>query len=1283
MRISKEDLHVRIISEKDKYEWDVGKDVPIRFGVVTNSATGDPIEAEVDVTAFIEDEKERKSSTKVKTNRYGYASVQLPRPVCEDNECFYEDTILSAKAITTSGKTGGDSIEGPDLDDDQINVFVNPRKSVLSPGAPLVLDITSNSKNSTVFLKIDKSYSTVNTRLVKLDSAGRSTVTVPFLNEFEGVLTIIASVEDDGDVDSSYARVVYPSRQGLDVDLQLDKSRYGPAENAALSVSARRADGTSGETAIGTFIRDESVEQQAALLNNGFVPDPLQAYQDLTGSNFSFGGVRLTEILTLKPDSRIDQELEEIIPLVLSGGSYNSDFPDQDHFSENRPTTSDAYRKWFAEKLFDVENSLKNRFNQDGIHPTNRKEFDRILEADEVDFSSLRDPWGQPFRVDFSHQRDKNYVYIRSNGPNRKNDKESENGDSDDFNAMSISFKYFQRTGNEIDRIVKEYNKTYPSDLLRKESELLRLLKESEFDVSKLVDPWGRKLIAEFSANDDDIVLKLKSRGEKTGEDYSFDDFVLYETRYPYFQHWNTKALDALNKRAKVGGGFPRDVKSVTRLLKNAGVDLSRIKDGWGRSPYLELTVEKVFADRLEVISGKNGDRSQSSYRVIPVTREVATVVIRSLGESGEKSDNSYDNPILSRFYGVISETSVDGKLIAHQIPKAFLADNKGAIAGWVTDSEDRPINGATVRVITSQGLVIDTQETDDDGRFVAGSLRPREYRVEITKEGFNKARYQGVRILDASITQFVSKLTKGDGERIHSFSSDGRVLSTLPPSLHLRSSYGNIVLSSSTRIRGLETSIPGTRSASSSVFIDGLDATNLIGAGLQVVEDATVGVTVESSDSSASNRGLNVVTKPGSISDLETGIASKASIETPRVRKYFPETLLWLPFGLSDENGRARLNVKLADTLTTWKIYALASDKEGRTGAATKDLKTFLPFFVNAIPPQVLTVGDRISLPAQTRNYLQKTQDVKVTLRNESWFSSARLAVNLSVAANSSENAVFDLQAIRPKKDAVVHLTAKSNDESDAIEKPLSVVPDGMKDVQSETALFTESAKLDLRFGPNALEYGRSAYLKVFPDLRTHVADAVNGILQRPHGCGEQTVSTTFPHLLMIQMSEKGSETSRKSLLNLQRGYDRILGYQGKDGGFTYWGGENESSDLALTVYALTLLVGSAEHIDIDEAIVKSALGFIQKQQRSDGSWSKVQIADENEKLAETQMLTSSIIAGLTELNPKDYPEVSKLLENAVMYFENRSSGLTSHTRWRIMVLPSRQSSGRQRLEK
>ena len=62
-------------------------------------------------------------------------------------------------------------------------------------------------------------------------------------------------------------------------------------------------------------------------------------------------------------------------------------------------------------------------------------------------------------------------------------------------------------------------------------------------------------------------------------------------------------------------------------------------------------------------------------------------------------------------------------------------------------------------------------------------------------------------------------------------------------------------------------------------------------------------------------------------------------------------------------------------------------------------------------------------------------------------------------------------------------------------------------------------------------------ADLKIYPDLLSHVIESLEGMLQRPWGCGEQTVSSTYPSVLLLKFEKQ----RRRSLGTL---HDRAMRY-------------------------------------------------------------------------------------------------------------------------------------------
>ena len=247
----------------------------------------------------------------------------------------------------------------------------------------------------------------------------------------------------------------------------------------------------------------------------------------------------------------------------------------------------------------------------------------------------------------------------------------------------------------------------------------------------------------------------------------------------------------------------------------------------------------------------------------------------------------------------------------------------------------------------------------------------------------------------------------------------------------------------------------------------------------------------------------------------------------TPKLRKYFPETLVWRPEVITDQNGHARIRFPMGDNITAWKMSVIASTIGGQVGVAEKELRSFQPFFVENDPPKVLTEGDQISQPVVLRNYLEQPQTILAELKAEPWFVILSAPQQkLTVAANGDASAVFTYKAVHSAKVAKQRVTARNPTTGDAVERELRVHPNG-QDISFSTSRLLSAAtnSMTVRVPETAIGGSMEAELRIYPNLMAHVLDAMDGIGRRPAGCAEQVTSTAYVSLMALQLLKKAGQ--------------------------------------------------------------------------------------------------------------------------------------------------------------
>ena len=100
-------------------------------------------------------------------------------------------------------------------------------------------------------------------------------------------------------------------------------------------------------------------------------------------------------------------------------------------------------------------------------------------------------------------------------------------------------------------------------------------------------------------------------------------------------------------------------------------------------------------------------------------------------------------------------------------------------------------------------------------------------------------------------------------------------------------------------------------------------------------------------------------------------------------MRRDFRPLAFWLGSVETDATGRATRDVTLPESLTTYRIMAVAATRRRASDAADAEIKVNKPVTLLAAFPRFLTLGDRASFGAVVTNTLATAADATVTIRS------------------------------------------------------------------------------------------------------------------------------------------------------------------------------------------------------------------------------------------------------------------------------------------------------------
>lgn len=325
------------------------------------------------------------------------------------------------------------------------------------------------------------------------------------------------------------------------------------------------------------------------------------------------------------------------------------------------------------------------------------------------------------------------------------------------------------------------------------------------------------------------------------------------------------------------------------------------------------------------------------------------------------------------------------------------------------------------------------------------------------------------------------------------------------------------------------------------------------------------------------------------------------------RVRQHFPETLYVHPQLISDEKGVAELTVPLADSITAWRVSALASSADGKLGSMDAPLKVFQDFFVDLDVPVALVRGDEATVPIAIYNYLETAQDVRLAVEKAPWFELLGEAPKkVTLAAGGVEGRSLRLRVLEAGEHKLI-VRADGASESDVVARELLVTEAGREDSVSVSGRLAAGAatKVSLLV-PEAATGATQVLVKLYPSLAATALDGIEGTLGQPTGCFEQTSATTYPNVLVEAFLRRENrltpELEHRITRLLSLGYQKLVAFEVPGGGFEWFG--RAPANQVLTAYGLMEFSDMKRVFPVEPELIERTQRFLVSRQQSDGSW-------------------------------------------------------------------------------
>lgn len=321
-------------------------------------------------------------------------------------------------------------------------------------------------------------------------------------------------------------------------------------------------------------------------------------------------------------------------------------------------------------------------------------------------------------------------------------------------------------------------------------------------------------------------------------------------------------------------------------------------------------------------------------------------------------------------------------------------------------------------------------------------------------------------------------------------------------------------------------------------------------------------------------------------------------------LRTDFRPVAFWVGSVTADASGTARTTASLPDSLTTYRIMAVAGTPDSHFGAADAEIRASKPLTLVPVFPRFMTVNTRASLGAVVTNGTNAmgTSEVSLSLVGSGVVELESAGTQtVRIDPGGSVPVRFDIRA-RDAGTARLRIRVRMGTETDAFEMP---VPIHLPVAPITVAAYgdTSTGGRELIRVPEGLVPGRGGLtVSLASTALVGLGASALYLDEYPHLCAEPIASRAIVQLLSARLDNvfgmAGADGAAVRASGL-RSLDELRSFQCPDGGFAMVnGGYSCFSAPYLTAYVLDVMrAAGALGGTLDTAVTDRAYSYLERQ--------------------------------------------------------------------------------------
>ena len=310
-----------------------------------------------------------------------------------------------------------------------------------------------------------------------------------------------------------------------------------------------------------------------------------------------------------------------------------------------------------------------------------------------------------------------------------------------------------------------------------------------------------------------------------------------------------------------------------------------------------------------------------------------------------------------------------------------------------------------------------------------------------------------------------------------------------------------------------------------------------------------------------------------------------------------------------TDDEGKAKVKFTMPNYIGAVRVMVVSANKN-RYGKAEKTVAVKSDLMVLPTLPRVIGHKDKIVVPITVFAMKENIGEVRVKLETEGPLQvSGNPEKVLQLNSIGEKDVQFTIKADPAVGIAKILISAQSKNLSTNYDTEISVRSSSPRITETINNTLEPGESISMIIPDKGLKGSSRAILSIQRRPNLKLTRRLLWLIRYPYGCIEQTVSSVFPQLYLMEFLPKSRAAKRDIDKNINAAIDRLHKFQLPSGGFAYWPGSNSVSNWGTSYAGHFLIEAKKLGYNVPDVMLKKWIRYQKSQVLQEEKYLMMQI--------------------------------------------------------------------------